>query len=73
MGKIILLAIAVWLLITILKRYRNSVQADRKPASSDENMVRCAHCGVHLPTSDSILVEQRHYCSLEHSQRGQHD
>lgn len=29
-------------------------------------MVRCAHCGVHLPESDAFLSQGRHYCSTAH-------
>ena len=33
---------------------------------SDEDMVRCSHCGVHLPRSESILAEGKFFCSEEH-------
>jgi uncharacterized protein len=29
-------------------------------------MVRCAHCDVHLPESDALLSQGRHYCSAAH-------
>jgi uncharacterized protein len=69
MAKIFLLAIAVWLVITVLKRYVKNLQA---PTESPENlksvdMVQCAHCGVHLPTSDSFLVSNKYYCCEAHS------
>ncbi len=70
MGKIILLAIGVWLIITIIKRYNKSLQAPQaKP--QNEDMVRCQHCGVHLPKSESLLVNQQYFCCEEHSK--QHD
>mgnify|MGYP002776753190 FL=1 len=31
-------------------------------------MVKCAHCGVHLPQSESVRVAQTDYCSLAHAQ-----
>lgn len=34
-------------------------------------MVRCAHCGVHLPQSEALLDEaQRSYCSAAHRGAG---
>ncbi|MEQ1602094.1 MAG: hypothetical protein HOP04_09905 [Methylophilaceae bacterium] len=70
MAKIFLLAIAFWLLITILKRYRNSWNAPDEPLKKSEQtelMVQCAHCGVHLPKSDSLLVNDQYYCCQAHA------
>jgi len=72
MIKIILLVIAIWLVISVLKGYRKNLQASatEKPADNNaiksESMVQCAHCGVHLPTSDSFLVNGKYYCSEAH-------
>lgn len=34
-------------------------------------MVRCAHCGVHLPQSDALLDDaERSYCSAAHRGAG---
>lgn len=54
----------------LLKYYRK--QIPKKDVPSDEksehreNMVRCAHCGVHLPKGESIAVDHKHYCSEAH-------
>jgi uncharacterized protein len=31
-------------------------------------MVRCAYCGLHVPQSESVVVDGRHYCGDEHRQ-----
>ena len=67
MGKILLLAIAVWLLITVLKRYNRNLEKPGKPQADVESMVQCAHCGFHLPRSDGFLIKGQYYCSEEHS------
>ncbi len=73
MAKIFLLAIAIWLVITILRRYFKNIEASAEPIdrslrkSESEKMVQCAHCGVHLPTSDSFLVDNQYYCCEAHS------
>lgn len=34
---------------------------------SAEKMVRCEHCGVHLPASEALATpDARHYCSEQH-------
>ena len=64
MGKILLLAIAIWLVFVILKRYRASMQQPR--ARTSEDMVQCAACGLHLPKSDSLTKDGLYYCSIAH-------
>ncbi|HEY4713654.1 MAG TPA: PP0621 family protein [Aquirhabdus sp.] len=76
MAKIFLLVIAIWLVIVVLKRYLKNLDTppiiSAKPKagsekSESETMVQCAHCGVHLPTSDSFLVGNQYYCCEAHS------
>ena len=70
MAKLIILAIAIWLVITILKRYRKSLnQADASAANAggdSESMVQCAHCGIHLPQSESVQSDGQYFCSQAH-------
>ena len=67
MSKLIMLiaifAIAWWL----LKRYLRSMSSGAPPAAAPEDMVRCAQCGVHLPSSESISRNEQRYCSEEHA------
>ncbi len=44
--------------------------ASTTTASSPESMVRCAHCGVHLPRSEAALLGGETWCSREHAQLG---
>jgi len=44
----------------------------RKPGSGPvESMVRCAHCGVHLPRSEAVLIAGKTWCSNEHARLGE--
>lgn len=70
MAKLILIAIAAWLLVTIIKRYQASINytkqaTEAKTASQD--MVQCAHCGVHHPKAESITKDGQFYCSNQHA------
>jgi len=33
-------------------------------------MVRCAHCGIHLPRSEAVLMNGQTWCSQEHARLG---
>ena len=41
----------------------------RSEVQDFEQMVACAHCGVHLPRDEAITIDARHYCCAEHQQR----
>ncbi|HEY5993267.1 MAG TPA: PP0621 family protein [Gallionellaceae bacterium] len=71
MSRLIFLAAVVAVVYLLLKSYRNrisgakpSVQAE--PPARAEDMVRCVHCGVHLPRSESIMAGGKFFCSEEH-------
>jgi uncharacterized protein len=40
------------------------------PVADSEAMVRCAHCGVHLPRSEASLIEQNTWCTPAHAKLG---
>lgn len=56
---IAVIALAIW----IFKNYGRS----RPPrAAPGEDMVRCMHCGVHLPKSESLVTRGAFFCSDAH-------
>jgi len=58
---LIAIAIVVYLLV---KSYRKS--ATQQSQSDAEDMVCCAHCGVHLPKSEGLLAGGQFFCGVEH-------
>lgn len=41
-----------------------------KAAATPESMVRCAHCGIHMPRSEALLLHGKTWCSKEHAKLG---
>ncbi len=67
LGKLLLIILAFVGAWWILKKYRNSLTREKPPpAAAAEDMVRCAHCGVHLPRSESHSGSGKFFCSEEH-------
>jgi uncharacterized protein len=65
---IALITAAIWL-------WRRLKPAARPaPTPPHENspalMVRCAHCGVHVPQQQALSENQQWYCSQPHLQQG---
>ncbi len=39
------------------------------PAAKPQDMVACAHCGVHLPRTEALTHGPRSYCCADHQQK----
>jgi uncharacterized protein len=65
---VLLVVVAVWLLRRALRRLGQGPEAS-KPAAPGE-LVRCAHCGMHLPLAEARARDDRVYCSDEHARLG---
>ncbi len=51
---------------------RRASTASRRPVSPPRTqaMVRCVHCGVHLPASESLQQRGQAFCSADHARLG---
>lgn len=69
MNKLILLLVLGVIAYAIIKSYARRGERGIKQAESvksNEDMVKCAHCGVHMPVSESTLSKGNYFCSNEH-------
>lgn len=75
MGRILFFILIAVLFLWLISSYRRALkkrheeQARKAPGPATlegEDMVRCVHCGVHLPRSESITSEGKFFCSDEH-------
>ncbi len=64
MSRLFLLFAIAAVVYLLIKSYRKNVPQQDQTVTED--MVRCAHCGVHLPKSESILVGGHFFCGAEH-------
>jgi uncharacterized protein len=78
MGRFIILVllviIAIWLLRRALRPPEPGPEEPlRRPVVPEDEpgeLVRCAHCGVYLPRSESRAAAGALYCSEEHARIG---
>lgn len=84
MGKVLIWVVVILAVMVIMRivSARNSARrqasqtppapAARKPGDKQpaESMVRCAHCGIHLPRSEALLLEGNTWCGHEHAKLG---
>lgn len=73
MGRFLLLLVALFVLIWLVRGAlgrRKGGEAPAKSARGEAELVRCAHCGVHLPRGEARTADGRDYCSEEHARLG---
>lgn len=67
-SRLLFLAAVAAVVYWLLKSYRERLPKDspNENGSAAEDMVRCAHCGVHFPKSEGVLANGKYYCSEAH-------
>lgn len=80
MVRILILIILAWVLYQIIKRLLanfNSKKAgkpEQKPAQTPEQtIVQCAHCGCHVPLSESQIKNNKIICNNPECQTITHE
>jgi uncharacterized protein len=66
---ILIIVLAVWLVRRALRGTATKTDV-KKQAESQQQLVRCAHCGVHLPRGEARQAGGALYCSDEHARLG---
>jgi uncharacterized protein len=66
--RIILILVALWLVLGFVRQALERRRSRHGTATTE--MVRCAHCGVHLPRDETIEHGGEIYCSEEHRRLG---
>lgn len=63
----LLFLIALFALVWWLWRSLARPKPTRPPAApKEQTMVRCAHCGVHVPQGEALAHDSRWYCCRDH-------
>lgn len=60
--------VGVFLIVRTLLRSSGTAPPDSPARLKQQGvMVRCAHCGVHVPQFEAYRSDKRMYCSREHA------
>ncbi len=70
MGRLILLALAVLILVWLVRRALRERQPPQGPPGVPGELVACAHCGVLVPRSEARDAAGAQYCSEDHARLG---
>jgi uncharacterized protein len=64
MSRLLFVFAIVAVVYLLFRSYRKNLSS--QDTTVTEDMVRCAHCGVHLPKGESVRAEGKDFCSAEH-------
>jgi uncharacterized protein len=65
MARLLLIAGVIFAIYLLLRAFKSNKPELDAPLVA-EDMVQCAHCGVHLPKSESIEAGGCHFCNAAH-------
>lgn len=69
MSRLFLLLAIAAVVYLLIRSYRKNASGKGMPDQAGavaEDMVRCAHCGVHLPKGESVQADGQFFCGTEH-------
>lgn len=70
--KYLVLLVVLVVAIGIWRSRRQSDATSAAPATRalPQDMLACAHCGIHVPRTEALLAGPHAYCCAEHQRRG---
>lgn len=69
MGRFLLLGLALWAAMMIIRHLYRQRQAARqrvRQGVKSVDSVQCRYCGLHLPRADAVRQGDAYFCSQEH-------
>ena len=66
MSRLLFLAAVTAVVYWLIMSFRGRSSQDGSGDSAVEDMVRCAHCGIHLPKSEGLSGDGKYFCSEAH-------
>ncbi|MCB5364924.1 hypothetical protein H0484_14345 [Pusillimonas sp. CC-YST705] len=81
MGKILFWLVVIFAALMVARMLTMKARSAKQPpmaapkprpsvSGASESMVRCAHCGIHLPRSEAYMQQGQTWCSSEHARLG---
>lgn len=64
---LIVIGLLIWLLRKAFQR------PSTPPPVEQQKMLRCAHCGLHIPQGEAVMDGDTPYCCTEHRLAGPRD
>lgn len=72
MMRFLIILAALFLLVLVVRKMLTKPASSKRPRAVEDvrKMVRCEHCGLHVPENEAISAGGKRYCSQEHARLG---
>lgn len=70
MSKLLLVVLILVLVAAVAWTWRRVPRAGAAPKARLPAMVGCAHCGLHVPSGEAVMLDDQPYCSTGHRDAG---
>src|SRR3569623_3084961 len=64
--RLLALAVVLWVVVSFVQRLLRKRPAENRAMPPSADMVRCAHCGLHLPQAEAVARDGVYFCSKQH-------
>jgi uncharacterized protein len=70
--RLVVIGLIIWLLYRMFQRMLNKPETTQNESQErpSRRMVKCAHCGIHIPQDEALEQDEHYYCSPEHRDAG---
>lgn len=72
--KYLVLLVVLVVAVGIWRSRRAPGSSDKKaspsPLALPQDMLACAHCGIHIPQAEALMLGSTAYCCAEHQRLG---
>lgn len=67
MLKLLLFGLLAWAFVLVLRsKLAKTSSPDQHASPAEEQVVPCAHCGIHVPASQAIKHHEHTFCCQQH-------
>jgi uncharacterized protein len=72
MLRFLVILAALFLVYLIVRKMLTKPASPKRPNAVQDvrKVVRCEHCGLHVPENEAVIADGRRYCSQEHARLG---
>ena len=64
--KVLIIAILIWVAFKVYSVFKSRVK-NKNDERLNEKIIPCSYCKTHVPLASAIKVNNKYFCSLNHS------
>ena len=66
---LVLLAVSLYGVKLLREKLDKPLKRLKKDTTNNEKIVKCLHCGLHIPEKEAIKQGDKNFCSIKHARK----